>query len=628
MIESWKDRQEKQAIVDQVCEAYKRLQQLAPTFQGKPRREVAATNRDELLEFLETASKAPPALGIKAFIVEKPYPPCTATLDALTTITIPDLLLETHHVGKALVVRRIGPVWSAAVGGTYGIEDEEGNVDFLIFDGFNFAGDEVIASDAIFAIKQPYCKVDTAGKPRIKVSHPTDLVLLPPQDERMPLVWRLGSIAVAGETLSETEESYEDGVEELDLKSYDFDKIATGLSKAQPRVDIGSYLRRVEVRPSPGRGRGLFATEKVKMGDIILVEKATFVTYNHEPQAYSAIKFDIARNMITEDTRGAPYKDLARYLLKNSEARTKVLKLHSGSIKPPSTSELVDGKPVIDIFHLHEIWQNNAIACPTPIDVKSRAFPFRNTVSTDTGSGLWCHTSYANHSCVPNAEKSIVGDLVVLRANRDIERREEILISYGEYTDQEDKQQAFNMIWGFHCKCELCKAEETMSKENKSTREKLRAQITTPLPENITATSISETKTLATDLEATYTPTPPNIPRLAIAEAHSRLFTLHSKLHDPERAEQDLLNVLHATGIHLDENMNLLLSSSSSSKVLHEATILNLTILSELVTKRRDQVAARNLETLAEMLYGVLNGCMMGYEKLRVDAQVVLEQTL
>ncbi|KXT09612.1 hypothetical protein AC579_7649 [Pseudocercospora musae] len=464
MIESWQTRQERQAVLDQVCDAYKRLQQLSSTLQGKPRSEIAATNRGELLEFLQTASKAPPAPGIKAFIVEKPYPPCTATLDALSIITIPNLLLETRHIGKALVVRRIGPAWSTAVGCTYGIEDEEGNVDFLIFDGFSFPDDEVIPSNAIFAIKQPYCKVDTAGKPRIKVSHPTDLVLLPPQDERVPLVWRLGSIALTGETSSETEEGYEDGVEELDLKAYDFDNIATGLSKAHPRVDRGSYLRRVEVRPSPGRGRGLFATEKIKMGDIILVEKATFVTYNHEPQAYSAIKFDIGRKMITEDTCGAPYKDLARYLVKNPEARTKVFDLHSGSVAAPSTSELVDGKPVVDIFHLHEVWQNNAIACPTPTDVNSRASPSRNTVSADTGSGLWCQVSYANHSCVPNAEKSIIGDLAVLRANRDIDRREEVTISYGEYTDQEEKQQAFSMVWGFHCKCELCEAEESTSK--------------------------------------------------------------------------------------------------------------------------------------------------------------------
>ncbi|KAF7193315.1 Histone-lysine N-methyltransferase SMYD3 [Pseudocercospora fuligena] len=634
MIESWQDRQEKQLILEQVREAYKRLQQLTPTLQGKPRREIAATDRTELLEFLKTASKQPSAPGIKAFIVEKPYPPCTIPLDALDTIAISDMLLETHHVDKALIVRRIGPVWSTAVGGTYGVEDEEGNVDFLSFDGFNFPGDEVIPPNAIFAIKQPYCKVDTAGKPRIKVSHPTDLVLLPSQDERIPLTWRLWSIALSGEPSSEAEENYEQGVEELDLKSYDFDKIGAGLSKAQPRVDIGSYFRRVEIRPSPGRGRGLFATENIKMGDIVLVEKATFVTYNHEPQAYPAIKFDIGRNMITEDTRGAPYKDLARYLLKNSEARAKIFDLHSGSVAAPSPSELVDGKPIIDIFHLHEVWQNNAIACPTPTDVNNRAFPFRNTVSTDTGSGLWCHTSYANHSCIPNAEKSIIGDLVVLRANRDIERREEVTISYGEYTDQEDKQQAFDMVWGFRCKCELCEAEGAISRgehsrntvesdhtnhltDDQETREKLRANFTEPLPEDIT-----ETNTLASDLNATYGPTYPNIPRLAVAEAHSRLFALHSKLRDAKRAEEDMLKVLNAVGLHLDENMHLL---PTSKPLLDEDTVLNVSILADLVKKRMDEDAAKSLEDLAKKLYIILNGCMTGYENMQVDTDAALE---
>ncbi|EME85135.1 uncharacterized protein MYCFIDRAFT_83145 [Pseudocercospora fijiensis CIRAD86] len=452
MIESWEDRQEKQAVLDQCREAYNRLQQLTPTLQGKPRgcdEMTAAMSRTELLELLEAASKAPPEPGVKAFIVDKPYPACAAPLDDLKIIKISDLLLEVHHVGRALIVRRIGPVWSAAVGGTYGIEDEDDDVDFLLFDGFNFPGDEEIPPNAVFAIKQPYCKVDITGRPRIKVSHPSDLVVLPLQDERVPLVWRLSSTVPTEKTSQKIEEEYQDDVEELDLKSYDFDKIASELSKAQPRVDIGSYLRRVELRPSPGRGRGLFATTKIAMGDIVLVEKATFVTYNHEPQAYTAIKIDIGRNMITEDTRGAPHKDLARYILKNPKARAKIFDLHSASIPAPSPSELIDGNPIIDIFHLHEIWQTNAIACPTP-------FP----VSTDHGSGLWSQTSHINHSCIPNTEKSIIGDLVVLRANRDIEPREEITISYGEYASREEKQQAFARIWGFQCKCELCLAEE------------------------------------------------------------------------------------------------------------------------------------------------------------------------
>lgn len=40
------------------------------------------------------------------------------------------------------------------------------------------------------------------------------------------------------------------------------------------------------------------------------------------------------------------------------------------------------------------------------------------------------NTSRANHSCVPNGDRSFIGDMMIIRATREIKAGEEIRLSY------------------------------------------------------------------------------------------------------------------------------------------------------------------------------------------------------
>lgn len=227
-----------------------------------------------------------------------------------------------------------------------------------------------------------------------------------------------------------------------------------------------------EVRETPRAGRGLFSKKIFKLGDQILTENATFLVSPDEEGAFTALKYDLHRNMMTETT-GAPYKDLALALSQSPDMASKVFDLHSGHVAVPCSAQtLIDGKPVIDIFHIHEVWSTNAIACPASSE--KRAFPNRVSVDSPSASGLWCHTSYCNHSCLPNAEKSIKEGVLTLRATRHIDEGEEITISYGEYVDQAEKQQAMSRVWGFKCECSICDAE------SQATTGKYTTQLSTP----------------------------------------------------------------------------------------------------------------------------------------------------
>jgi hypothetical protein len=94
----------------------------------------------------------------------------------------------------------------------------------------------------------------------------------------------------------------------------------------------------------------------------------------------------------------------------------------------------------------------------------------------NASTGLWVHAAYINHSCVPNAQKEYIGDLMILRATRAITTGEEIFHAYDESSDYDARQVALMTTWGFECSCKLCKAEKKDSQEVRNRREELRGE--------------------------------------------------------------------------------------------------------------------------------------------------------
>lgn len=158
-------------------------------------------------------------------------------------------------------------------------------------------------------------------------------------------------------------------------------------------------------------------------------------------------------------------------------------------------------------------------------------------------------------------------------------------------------------------------------------RQSLRVKTTEPLSDKITSATIAEAKSLLSELEATFEltdstdeviaqPDFAHLPRLPIAEGHSRLFALYQKLRDMDRAEECMSRVLNEVGLAVDlENSRLI--PGGKLLLLDEATVLNVSILARLVKQRRQYKAAAFLDSLSEKLYLTLNGCMTGYEEVQ-----------
>ncbi|KAM3416943.1 hypothetical protein BST61_g8530 [Cercospora zeina] len=594
--------QQKHALVDQLRAACAAQKEQSARLKGKQRDQFPFLSREAIHDVLEAGHEQQSTAAAFAknstqvLIVDHPYPASSKPLSSLDcTLLIKDMLLETRHDGRALVLRRFDSAVTNAVGGTYAVEDIAGTTELLLIDAFNFAGDDVLPLGTAFVIKEPYCKVDARGEARIKLSHPTDLVVLNSGDESIPLPWRVAELAVA------------DAVDSKEAQS-------DSRGKSKRRSD---QIDSTEVRSTPKAGRGLFANEQFKLGDQIFVEDAAFLLSTKDQNTYRALKYDLGKNMMTEDPLGAPYKELARKLTHDPTLASNIFDLHSGAVTAPCSAGVrIDGKPVIDIFHIHEIWAKNAIACPA--STEDKAFPNRLGADGAVASGLWCRTAYCNHSCTPNAEKSIKDGVLTLRATRDIEIDEEITMSYGEYSDQAEKQQALYRIWGFKCECRLCEAEARDTADLTNRREALRARISAPLPAKLDAAVISDSKALVTDAEATYTEYDnETLPHLVAAEAYSRLFAVYSKLLDLDAAEQALLNMLKALRV---------LDLTPAGEVLplggnlEEITVTNILLLADLQKKAKQEKVAQKLDEFAKKVYLTLNGDMNGFDKIVLPA--------
>lgn len=80
--------------------------------------------------------------------------------------------------------------------------------------------------------------------------------------------------------------------------------------------------------------------------------------------------------------------------------------------------------------------------------------------------GLWLHASHTKQSCVPNTGKGVIGDLLVVRATRDIKKDEEIFAQYIPRCDEYDHHKAqLKMRYNIECDCILCEADSKAPQE-------------------------------------------------------------------------------------------------------------------------------------------------------------------
>ncbi|KAF5619109.1 TPR domain protein [Fusarium tjaetaba] len=253
---------------------------------------------------------------------------------------------------------------------------------------------------------------------------------------------------------------------------YKFRQMYKQAEKTPPLIDCATFSAPVEIRQSPGRGKGLFTTKAVSAGELLLCEKAFSYSFAGDEQSTKQIK--ILMNLATKRmVMGGPARLLSlvvQKLFHNSSLSAEFGDLHHADYQKATVSE-TDGTPVVDSFLVERITSLNCFGAPRT----SRESFFQATSSSrdmtgdkhfkHTTSGIWLIASRINHSCVGNCRRSFIGDMQIVRATRDLPADTELFFCYRPPVRFETYQEALKGLnhWGFTCGCELCLLKKATS---------------------------------------------------------------------------------------------------------------------------------------------------------------------
>ncbi|CCF36529.1 TPR domain-containing protein [Colletotrichum higginsianum] len=250
-----------------------------------------------------------------------------------------------------------------------------------------------------------------------------------------------------------------------------------------------------------------------------MVEKAFCVVWGHESEVLTAMTYDVRDDRIRVAPVGLT-KAISQKLLRNSSQIARVMDLYGdyqgeGDVAATKTEE----GAVVDVFRVHDIVSRNAFG---------PGGQFGEEGARNASTGLWIWAAYINHSCIANAKKEYVGDLMVLRALGAIKKGEEIFHSYDESADYEARQKALLTTWGFECGCALCAAERTDDDKLRRKRQTLANDaddfVNTTHWTNAKRIAIAKAQRFARDIDATYDDKKyDGVPRLASARVREWL---------------------------------------------------------------------------------------------------------
>ncbi|KAL8653751.1 MAG: hypothetical protein Q9226_003715 [Calogaya cf. arnoldii] len=125
--------------------------------------------------------------------------------------------------------------------------------------------------------------------------------------------------------------------------------------------------------------------------------------------------------------------------------------------------------------------------------------------------GMWLLACRANHACLPNVSRALIGDMLILRASRSIAAESEILDSCTSGTAAYPTRREALERYNFQCKCALCGMDEMVSDNVHRQREALSNALTLDLYLSL-ATEEHEIDIWLEKLNMTYAPDVDGIP--------------------------------------------------------------------------------------------------------------------
>lgn len=140
-------------------------------------------------------------------------------------------------------------------------------------------------------------------------------------------------------------------LKEQESGDYDFKAIYDAVKVTPPTMDLATYIGPVEIRTSEGRGRGLFTTRDVAVGEMLLCEKAFAYCFADKATRSAASRTSLLLNTHTKQCFMGTQADLittiVRKLRQNPSLIPAYTSLYHGDYEPVKEVQ-IDGVPIID----------------------------------------------------------------------------------------------------------------------------------------------------------------------------------------------------------------------------------------------------------------------------------------
>lgn len=268
---------------------------------------------------------------------------------------------------------------------------------------------------------------------------------------------------------------------------YDFGRMYKQAEKTPPVIDCATFSGPVEVWESPGRGRGLFTTQAVSAGQLLICEKA--FGYSHADENQLGVLMNISTKRATVGGQAGLLTQIVQKLYHGHCQSGEFKDLFCGDYTPVSVSE-ADGTPVVDTyvpapvvqytgncvwkltpysFLVEKIITQNSFGAPRTTRASHVAFMSGKNTKEElyTICGIWLLASRINHSCTGNCCRSFIGDMQLVRATTDIPAGTELFFAYRPPNPMESYAEVQKGLehWGFACDCDLCAGRKVTPRE-------------------------------------------------------------------------------------------------------------------------------------------------------------------
>lgn len=159
--------------------------------------------------------------------------------------------------------------------------------------------------------------------------------------------------------------------------------------------------------------------------------------------------------------------------------------------------------------------------------------------------------SHINHSCLSNARRAFIGDMMIVRASRDLPADTELTFWYQSPMACEPKELPVNLRhWGFICDCMLCQDVESTSKSVLAARERMSSQIPKLIKKN--RSNLQLVESAVSRIADTFSRPAHEVPRLYLYAPYISLALIHASFQNSEKAIQFGLMTLESLGFVIE----------------------------------------------------------------------------